>query len=374
VEEITMENCKKTALFNAHESCGGKVIDFAGWALPVQYEGIIPEHEAVRNAAGIFDVSHMGEVEVKGPQAMDFVQNLVTNDISTLVDNQVMYALMCYPDGGVVDDLLVYKFNNEYFYLVINASNVDKDYQWMLDNKNNYNVELKNLSDEISEVALQGPKAQEILQRLTDTNLDGIKFFYCNREVMVGGIKCLVSRTGYTGEDGFEIYSSNKDIAAVWSKLLEVGKELGLKPCGLGCRDTLRFEATLPLYGNEIAKDITPLEAGLGMFVKLNKQNFIGKDALAKQKEEGLKRKTVGFELIDKGIPRHGYEVMADGKVIGVVTTGYMAPTVKKSIGLALIDAAYAELETPIEIIVRNKPLKAKVTSKKFLNKNYKKA
>lgn len=368
-----MENCKKTALFDAHQSSGGKLIDFAGWALPVQYEGIIPEHEAVRNAAGIFDVSHMGEVDVVGRQAADFVQNLVTNDISTLQDNQVMYALMCYEDGGVVDDLLVYKFNHEHFYLVINASNVDKDFQWMLDNKKNYEVELKNISGDISEVALQGPKAQEILQKLTDTNLDEIKFFFCNREVMVAGVKCLVSRTGYTGEDGFEIYTANGDIEKVWHALMEAGKDSGLKPCGLGCRDTLRFEATLPLYGNEIAKDISPLEAGLGMFVKLNKEGFIGREALVKQKEEGLRRKTVGFEMIDKGIPRHGYEVMSDGKVIGVVTTGYMAPTVKKTIGLALIDAAYAELETSIEIVIRNKPLKAKVISKKFLNKNYKK-
>lgn len=369
-----MENCKKTALFHAHESCGGKVIDFAGWALPVQYEGIIPEHEAVRNAAGIFDVSHMGEVDVTGPEAADFVQNLVTNDVSTMENNQVLYAMMCYPDGGIVDDLLVYKFDDQHFYLVINASNVDKDYQWMLDNKNNFDVTLNNVSEQVSEVALQGPNAQEILQKLTSTNLNDIKFFFLQRDVMVAGRKCLISRTGYTGEDGFEIYTDNENIEAIWNAILEAGKDLGVKPCGLGCRDTLRFEATLPLYGNEMSKDITPLEAGLGMFVKLNKQQFIGKDALVKQKEEGLKRKTVGFEMIDKGIPRHGYEVMADGKVIGFVTTGYMAPTVKKNIGLALIDAAYTELGTTIEIVVRNKPLKAQVISKRFLNKNYKKA
>lgn len=368
-----MENVKKTALFGAHEKSGGKVIDFAGWALPVQYEGLISEHEAVRNKAGIFDVSHMGEVDVIGPEAFDFVQNLTTNDISVLQNNQVMYGLMCYPDGGVVDDLLTYKFDDQHFYLVINASNVDKDFQWMKDNKNNYNVELTNLSDQVSEVALQGPKAQEILQKLTDTNLDEVKFFFCKRDVNVAGINCLISRTGYTGEDGFEIYAANKDIETVWDKLMEAGKDLGLKPCGLGCRDTLRFEATLPLYGNEISKDISPLEAGLGIFVKLTKENFIGKDALVKQKAEGLKRKTVGFEMIDKGIPRHGYEAAVDGKVIGVVTTGYMSPTLKKNIGLALIDANYAELGTKIDIIVRNKPLKAEVISKKFLTKNYKK-
>lgn len=368
-----MENVKKTALFGVHENLGGKIIDFAGWALPVQYEGLISEHEAVRNQAGIFDVSHMGEVEVKGSEAFNFVQNLVTNDITVLQDNQVLYSLMCYPDGGIVDDLLIYKLNDQHFYLVINASNVDKDFQWMKDNKKNYNAELTNISDQVSEVALQGPKAQEILQKLTDTKLDEIKFFFCKRDVNVAGIKCLISRTGYTGEDGFEIYTANKDIETIWNKITEAGKDLGLKPCGLGCRDTLRFEATLPLYANEISKDISPLEAGLGIFVKLSKESFIGKDALAKQKAEGLKRKTVGFEMIDKGIPRHGYEVAVDGKVIGFVTTGYMSPTLKKSIGLALIDADYAVLGTKIDIIVRNKPLKAEVISKKFLAKNYKK-
>lgn len=368
-----MENVKKTALFNVHERYGGKIIDFAGWALPVQYEGIIPEHEAVRNAAGLFDVSHMGEVEVNGPQAFDYVQNLVTNDISVLNDNQVIYTMMCYPDGGIVDDLLVYKFNNEFYYLVINAGNIDKDYKWMLDNKGSYNTEIINKSAEVSEVALQGPKAQEILQRLTETNLPNIKFFYCDRNVEVAGMKCLVSRTGYTGEDGFEIYTANENIETLWDKIMEAGRDLGLKPAGLGCRDTLRFEANLPLYGNELSEKITPLEAGLGFFVKLNKENFIGKDALALQKEEGLKRKTIGFEMKERGIPRHGYPVMADGKEIGFVTTGYLSPTLKKNIGLALIDAKYTELGTEIEILIRNKPAKAEVISRKFYNKNYKK-
>lgn len=368
-----MENVKKTKLFDVHGRYGGKIIDFAGWALPVQYEGIIPEHEAVRNAAGLFDVSHMGEVEVKGPQAFDYVQNLVTNDISVLNDNQVLYTMMCYPDGGIVDDLLVYKFNNEFYYLVINAGNIDKDFKWMQDNKGSYNVELTNVSSEVSEVAIQGPKAEEILQRLTKTDLSNIKFFYCDRNVEVAGFKCLVSRTGYTGEDGFEIYTDNENIEALWDKLMEAGKDLGLKPAGLGSRDTLRFEANLPLYGNELSEKITPLEAGLGYFVKLNKENFIGKDALVKQKEEGLKRKTVGFEMKERGIPRHGYPVMADGKEIGIVTTGYQSPTLKRNIGLALIDAEYAELGTEIEISIRNKPAKAEVISRKFYTKNYKK-
>lgn len=368
-----MENLKRTALFDAHQRYGGKLIEFAGWELPVQYEGIIPEHEAVRNAAGLFDVSHMGEVEVKGKQAFDFVQNLVTNDISVLADSQVIYCLMCYEDGGVVDDLLVYKFNNEYFYLVVNASNIDKDFQWMIDNKVDYEVELKNISGEISEVALQGPKAQAILQKLTDVNLDEIKFFFCKRDINIAGAKCLISRTGYTGEDGFEIYTANENIENLWDKLLEVGREDGLKPAGLGCRDTLRFEATLPLYGNEISKDTTPLEAGLGFFVKLNKENFVGKAALVNQKAQGLKRKLVGFEMKGRGIPRHGYDVLVNGEKIGFVTTGYLSPTLNKNIGLALIASEYSELGTEIEILIRNKPVKAEVINKKFLAKNYKK-
>jgi aminomethyltransferase len=368
-----MEGVKKTALFNAHERYQGKIIDFAGWALPVQYEGIIEEHEAVRNAAGIFDVSHMGEVEVKGADAFNFIQNLVTNDISILEDNQILYAMMCYDHGGVVDDLLIYKFSSEYYYLVVNASNIDKDFQWMLDHKGNYQVDIANISDRVSEVALQGPKAEEILQKLTDENLADIKFFYCKRDVLIDGVKCLVSRTGYTGEDGFEIYTNNEYIEKLWESILRVGKDLGLKPAGLGCRDTLRFEAALPLYGNELAKNISPLEAGLGFFVKLNKENFIGKEALLEQKSEGLKRKLVGFEMLERGIPRHGYEVTVGSEKIGFVTTGYLSPTLRKNIGLALIDSRYAELETEISVIIRNKIVKAKIVNKKFYNKNYKK-
>ncbi|WP_026478871.1 glycine cleavage system aminomethyltransferase GcvT [Alkaliphilus transvaalensis] len=368
-----MTEPRKTSLFDVHKNHGGKIIDFSGWSLPVEYDGISAEHEAVRTAAGLFDVSHMGEVEVSGKNAFEFVQYLVTNDISVLEDNQIIYTFMCYPHGGIVDDLLVYRFNKDHYYLVINASNVDKDYQWMLENAKEFEVELKNVSDEVSEMALQGPKAEEILQKLTGTNLSEIKFFYCKRDVNVAGANCMISRTGYTGEDGFEIYLNHRDAVKVWDAIIEAGKEYGIKPAGLGARDTLRFEATLPLYGNEINEDITPLEAGFGMFVKLNKDNFIGKEALAKQKEEGLKRKIVGFEMIDKGIPRHGYPVVADGKEIGFVTTGYLSPTLNKYIGLALVETAYTELGTQLEIQVRKRLMKANVISKRFLQKNYKK-
>ncbi len=368
-----MENLKKTPLYNIYKEYGGKIIEFGGWAMPVQFEGIIFEHEAVRCAAGLFDVSHMGEVEIKGTEAFEFVQNLVTNDVEVLKDNQILYTLMCYPDGGVVDDLLVYKFSEEHFYLVINAGNVEKDFQWMVTNKCLYDVEITNNSDSVAELAIQGPKAQEILQKITDIDLEEVKFFYFKEDVLIDGIKCLISRTGYTGEDGFEIYTSIEEIEKLWHKLLIIGEKEGLKPAGLGSRDTLRFEACLPLYGNELSQDITPLEAGLGFFVKLQKHNFIGKEALLKQKEEGLKRKLVGFEMKDRGIPRHGYEVLAKGEKIGVVTTGYLSPTLKKNIGLALIDSKYSEIGTEIEIVIRNKSLRAEVISKKFYKKNYNK-
>lgn len=368
-----LENLKKTPLYNTYKEHGGKIVEFGGWAMPVQFDGIISEHEAVRCNAGLFDVSHMGEVDIKGVQAFEFVQKLVTNDIAVLEDNQVLYTFMCYENGGVVDDLLVYKFSKDHFYLVINAGNIDKDFQWMLDNKGSYDMELTNISNEVAEVAIQGPKAQKILQKITDLDLDEIKFFYCKRDVLVDGVKCLISRTGYTGEDGFEVYTVPEEIEKIWHKLLEIGEEEGLKPAGLGCRDTLRFEACLPLYGNELSQDITPLEAGLGFFVKLKKTGFIGKEALLKQKEQGLKRKSVGFEVKDRGIPRHGYEVTACGEKIGVVTTGYFSPTLKKNIGLALIDSKYSELGTEIEIVIRGKALKAEVISKKFYKKNYNK-
>ena len=367
------ENLKKTPLFNTHNEYGGKMVEFGGWAMPIQYAGIISEHEAVRCNAGLFDVSHMGEVDIKGVDAFKFVQNLVANDVAVLNYNQILYTFMCYTNGGVVDDVLVYKIADEHYYLVINAGNIDKDVQWMIDNKGLYNVEITNKSDNVAELAIQGPKAQMILQKITDLDLDEIKFFYFKEDVVVDGVKCLISRTGYTGEDGFEIYTSIEEIEQLWHKLLAIGKEEGLRPAGLGCRDTLRFEACLPLYGNELSQDVTPLEAGLGFFVKLQNDDFIGREALLKQKEEGLKRKLVGFEMIERGIPRHAYEVMVLGEKIGVVTTGYSSPTLKKNIGLALIDSKYSELGTEIEIVIRNKPVKAKVISKKFYKKNYNK-
>lgn len=363
---------KKTALYDMHVKYGGKIVDYAGWELSTQFEGLglVKEHEAVRNAVGMFDVSHMGEVAIKGPEASKFVQYLMTNNLDSIGDGQVIYTYFCYENGGIVEDLLVYKRNNEDILLVINASNIDKDVAWINEHASKFDVVVTDLSPEVSEVAVQGPLAQKTLQKIVDVNLDDIKFFHFKDDVDVAGVKCIVSRTGYTGEDGFEVYFGNDDAEKVWEAIMEAGKEEGIQPVGLGCRDTLRFEANLPLYGNELTADNSPLEAGYGFFVKLDvEDDFIGKEALKKQKEEGLTRKVVGFEMVDKGIPRHGYKVEVDGKEVGYVTTGYAAPTVGKTIGMAMVDMAYNELGSEIDIVIRNKKAKAKVISRKFLQK-----
>ncbi|MER2009862.1 MAG: glycine cleavage system aminomethyltransferase GcvT [Psychrobacillus sp.] len=360
------EQLKRTPLYDVYSSYGGKTIDFGGWELPVQFSSIKEEHEAVRTKAGLFDVSHMGEIFVSGPQSENYIQGLVTNDISKLVNGQAQYNVMCYKDGGIVDDLLVYKLEDQHYLLVVNAGNIEKDFEWMKENLID-DVELNNSSNDYGLLALQGPKAQEILQKLTTQDLAEIKFFRFKDKVEVAGKKVIVSRTGYTGEDGFEIYASSNDLTDLWSSILEAGKDEGLLPSGLGARDTLRFEACLPLYGQELSKDITPLEAGLGFVVKLNKErDFNGKSVLVEQKENGVPRKSIGIEMIDKGIPRTGYPVCKDGVQIGFVTSGTQSPTSKKNIGLALIDATFAEIGQELEIEIRNKRLKAVTVATPF--------
>lgn len=360
-----MEHLKKTPLFEVYPQYGGKIIDFGGWALPVQYSGILDEHEAVRTRAGLFDVSHMGEIEIKGTDALATIQKLITNDASKLANGQALYSPMCYENGGCVDDLLVYKKADNDYLIVINASNIDKDYEWMKQHATG-SVEVTNVSANVAQLALQGPLAEQVLQKMTDTDLSQIKYYWFAENVNVGGVSCLVSRTGYTGEDGFELYCDAADVATLWAAILNEGKEDGVLPIGLGARDTLRFEARLPLYGQEISEEITPLEAGLGFFVKLDKGDFIGREALAKQKEEGVKRKLVGFEMTERGIPRSHYEVQVNGVRIGEVTTGTMGPTVKKNIGLALIDVQYATVDQELDIIIRNKPVKAVIIKTPF--------
>lgn len=355
---------KRTPLYDRHEYHRGKIIDFGGWELPVQYTGIIQEHHTVRNKAGIFDVSHMGEIDIIGAGADDFVRHLVTNDIKKLQDHQIMYTLMCYPHGGIVDDLLVYRFSDDHFFLVVNASNVNKDYEWILSHAPQ-GIKVTNVSEQYAQLAVQGPKAEEIMQRISDHDLSQIRFFWFEPQVTLAGIECLVSRTGYTGEDGFEIYLKPQQASQLWEKIMQAGGE-DILPAGLGARDTLRFEAKLPLYGQEIDADITPLEAGLGFFVKLDSGDFIGRDALVKQKENGVERVLVEFEMIDKGIPRSHYPVQKNGQDIGWVTSGAHSPTFNKSIGLALIKAQWNQAGEEIDIIIRNKPVKARITRGAF--------
>ncbi|MCQ6275936.1 glycine cleavage system aminomethyltransferase GcvT [Bacillus sp. V3B] len=362
---------KRTPLFEAYKKYGAKVIDFGGWELPVQFSSILEEHEAVRKEAGLFDVSHMGEVLVEGKDAESYINYLVTNDVTKVRINQAQYTAMCYPDGGTVDDLLVYKLADEKYLLVINASNIEKDCEWMEQHVKG-EVTLQNISGNVAQLAIQGPKAESILQKLTETDLSQIGFFCFAQNVNVDGItEVLVSRTGYTGEDGFELYLAADKVEALWDKLLEAGKEDGLKPCGLGARDTLRFEARLDLYGQELSSEIGPLEGGIGFAVKTNKESdFIGKDVLKKQREEGLQRKIVGIEVTGRGIPRHGYKVFSAGEEeIGFVTSGTQSPSLKKSLGLALVSAEHAKVGTTLKVEIRNKLVDAVVVKTPFYKK-----
>ncbi|MEH7093909.1 glycine cleavage system aminomethyltransferase GcvT [Neobacillus vireti] len=362
-----MTELQRTPLFEVYKEYGGKTIDFGGWELPVQFSSIKEEHEAVRTKAGLFDVSHMGEVEIKGKDSLPFLQKMMTNDISKIKNGSAQYTAMCYENGGTVDDLLVYKMEDDHYLLVVNASNIEKDYKWLEDHVEG-EVILDNLSEKTAQLALQGPLAEKVLQKLAgNTDLSQIGFFKFQQEVTLNNKKALVSRTGYTGEDGFEVYCDAADAVDLWKAILKAGEQDGVLPCGLGARDTLRFESVLALYGQELSPEITPLEAGIAFAVKLNKEaDFIGKDALRKQKETGLTRKLVGIEMIDRGIPRHGYPVYKGEELIGEVTTGTQSPTLKRNIGLALIKTEYADLESKVEVEIRGKRLKASVVPTPF--------
>jgi len=363
-----MAELKRTALYPLYARYGARTTEFGGWELPLQFSGILSEHEAVRTKAGLFDVSHMGEIRVRGAGALAFLQRMLTNDIARLEPGQAMYTLMCYPEGGVVDDLLVYKMDEDDYMLVVNAANTEKDFEWLKGHLEKDAAALTDDSARMGLIALQGPAAQSILAGLTDAPLDGLGSFRFLRGVRVGGAEVeVLSRTGYTGEDGFELYAANDQLPGLWEALLEAGAGEGLVPAGLGARDTLRFEACLPLYGQELSADITPLEAGLGFFVKLDKGDFIGRGALARQKEEGPPRKLAGIEMIDRGIPRTHYSVHdAEGRKIGEVTSGTQSPTLKKNVGLALIERGFAEPGTEVWVDVRGKLLKAQVVKTPF--------
>ncbi|PRO66693.1 glycine cleavage system aminomethyltransferase GcvT [Alkalicoccus urumqiensis] len=358
---------KKTPLYPEYEKYQAKTIDFGGWDLPVQFTSIKEEHHHVRSEAGVFDVSHMGEVRVTGPDTTAFLQKMLTNDLEKASFGQCQYTAMCYEDGGTVDDLVLFRFSETEVLLVVNAANIEKDIQWLEKHALGMDIIITDESEDTALLALQGPAAEPLLQKLTSADLSEIGFFRFQNEVDIQGRAVLLSRTGYTGEDGFEIYCRASDARAVWQALIEKGA----RPIGLGARDTLRFEARLALYGQELSKDITPVEAGIGFVVKPDKGvPFLGEDVLRKQKENGPSRKLTGIEMVDKGIPRTGYTVSADGKEIGFVTTGTQSPTLGKNIGLCLVDASYTSPGTEVEVQVRKKTLRAVTVKTPFYQRS----
>nr|WP_302961824.1 glycine cleavage system aminomethyltransferase GcvT [uncultured Prevotella sp.] len=359
-----MEN-KRTCLYDKHVKQGALISPFGGFDMPIQYSTIIDEHQAVRTDCGVFDVSHMGEVTVKGAEAERYVQHIFTNDVSKIEAGQILYGMMLYDNGGTVDDLLVYKMAENDFLLVINAANIDKDWEWMQKQSEGFNIELLNRSDDYGQIAVQGPNAETVVEEVLGIACKELTFYTVKT---IGDV--IVSRTGYTGEDGFEIYASHNYICDCWDKLMESGR---CKPCGLGCRDTLRFEVGLPLYGDELSADISPVMAGLSMFCKLDKEEFVGKNALVDQKTNGVAQKLVGIELEGKAIPRHGYTVLKDGEPIGEVTTGYHSISTDKSVCMALVKAEYGKLGTPLEVQIRKKTFPGVVVKKRFYDKHYKK-
>ena len=344
-----MEN-KKTCLYSKHVALGALMQPFAGYDMPIQYSSIIDEHEAVRTRCGVFDVSHMGEAVITGNDAERYVNHIFTNDVKAIGAGGVLYGMMLYPDGGTVDDLLVYKMTDDKYLLVINAANTDKDLAWMRQNAEGFDVCIEDASPRYSQLAVQGPDAEAVMAEVLGIECKELAFYTFKTVTAANGEEIIVSRTGYTGEDGFEIYADSDAINCYWDKLIESGR---CKPCGLGCRDTLRFEVGLPLYGNELSAEISPVMAGLSMFCKLDKAEFIGKEAIAAQKADGVSRKVVGIELAGHAVPRHGYTVLADGKEVGTVTTGYQSISTGRSICMALVDAAYAKLGTQLDVQIR---------------------
>jgi aminomethyltransferase len=359
-------NLKLTPLNSVHKLLGGKMVDFGGWEMPVQYPtGVIEEHMRTRTAAGLFDVSHMGEIWVEGPDSVAFVNLLTTNDVSKLVDGQAHYSALLNEEGGVIDDLLVYRFSAERLLLVVNAGTTEKDWHWIQSRKGVFDVRLRNASEDYCQIALQGPASLEIASKLTSVDLRSIRYYHF-AEGEFAGVESIISRTGYTGEDGFEIYAEAGKANHIWNALMEAGQEHGLVPCGLAARNTLRLEAGMSLYGHELGDDISPLEAGLSWICKIDKGDFIGREALVALRDRGLKRKLVGFEMTGKGIGRDGYDVKCAGRVIGTVSSGSPAPFLKKNIGLAFVESGFEEIGKTIEIDVRGKDVEAVVVPTPF--------
>ncbi|MCM2277966.1 MAG: glycine cleavage system aminomethyltransferase GcvT [Oligoflexia bacterium] len=369
---------KRTALFEEHQRLGGRLIDFGGWELPVQYSGVIDEHQACRTAAGIFDVSHMGEVHVEGPDAEAYLNYLVSNNVAKLADSQAQYSVLCNEHGGLVDDLVIYRRARDRFLVVVNASNTDKDFAHMVKIQKQFQggkarVSVTNESARYSQIAVQGPKAAEIVQKITKTPLAAIKTYWFAEGTVLGSIPAVLGRTGYTGEDGFEIYVPWEKGPEVWRALVEAGQPLGMKPCGLGARDTLRLEMKYPLYGHELTDETNPLEAGAGWVVKLDKGDFVGKTPIVQAKEAGLKRKLVGLRLLDRGIPRQGYAVYSgDGAIrIGEITSGTQSPSTKQAIGIAYVTIPNSAEGTKLTVDIRGQKVAAEVIPTPFYKRPY---
>ena len=360
---------KTTCLHSHHIALNALMSPFAGYDMPISYEGIEAEHNAVRNNVGVFDVSHMGEVHLAGDNATETVNHIFCGDVRTLNPGQVVYGMLTNHSGGVVDDLLVYKFSDTSYLLVINAANIEKDLAWIRENVL-HGTQVTDLCEDTAELAIQGPKAEETMLNVLGVDCSDLGFYTFKVVDLHNGARALVSRTGYTGEDGFEFYAAENTIIDAWEKLMAAG----VAPCGLGCRDTLRFEAGLPLYGNELTDDITPIMAGLSMFAKLDKEEFIGRDALIDQKAQGPAKRVIGLEIDGKAIARHGYDVLdLDGNKVGTITTGYHSISLDRNLAMALVDTAHAKLDTPLQVQVRRKVFPAKVIKKRFYTPNYKK-
>ena len=357
---------KRTCLYERHCQAGALIQPFGGFDMPIQYTSIIDEHNAVRQHCGVFDVSHMGEIVVTGPDAEKYVNHIFTNDITDAPIHKIYYGMMLYPDGGTVDDLLVYKMAPNHFFIVVNAANIDKDDAWMREQAKGFEVTLDNRSDYYGQLAVQGPESPGVMEEVLKIPCSELVFYTC-KTLKIDGEEVIVSRTGYTGEDGFEIYGSTDFIVKQWDRLMASHR---CAPCGLGCRDTLRFEVGLPLYGDELSKDISPVMAGLSMFCKFDKPEFIGKEALVEQKTNGVAQRLRGIELDDKAVPRHGYTVLKDGKPVGVVTTGYRLISVDKSCAVALVDSSL-KLGDRVEIQIRRKTFPGTIVKKKFYDKHY---
>ena len=377
--EATTPTVRKTALNPMHRQMGAKMVEFNGWDMPVEYPsagGIMAEHNAVRTGVGIFDVSHMGDIRLSGPEALAAVQHISMNDTARLAVGQAQYSALLYPQGTFVDDVIVHRLGEDDYLLVINAGTREKDFHWVRDNTRNFNCKVEHLSDEFTQIAIQGPKGVDLLQKLTDANLAAVKFYWLTRGTVCGLSNILIARTGYTGEDGFEIYipADEATSARVWNEILAAGKDFKVVPCGLGARNTLRLEAKLPLYGHEISDTINVWEAGLDRFIKMEKPEFMGKPALEKAKAEGLKRTLVGVEMVERGIARDGYKVLDDaGKEIGYVTSGSPAPFLKKNIALAYVPPTFAEIGSRVKVQVRSVGVCAQVVPTPFYKRPKKK-